>query len=129
MVGAGAMGAATCFELARRGARVLGLEQFDLPHGYGSSGGVSRLIRKAYYEHPDYVPLLRRAYDLWRELERESGRTLLHITGGLYVGEPTDDFVAGSLASARRHGLPHEYLGRAAIAERSSSVRATTSAP
>ena len=69
VAGVGAMGAAACAHLSRRGAKVLGLEQFGIPHELGSSGGHTRLIRLAYYEHPDYVPLLRRAYHNWRELE------------------------------------------------------------
>ena len=69
VIGIGAMGSATCFELARRGQRVLGLEQFDIAHDRGSSHGYTRLIRLAYYEHPDYVPLLRRAYENWRSIE------------------------------------------------------------
>src|SRR5262245_4718210 len=109
------MGSATCWHLARRGVRVLGLERFDIPNAQGSSHGLSRLIRLAYYEAPDYVPLLRRAYELWRELEQESGRKLLHITGGLYIGRGDRGLIAGSLKSAREHGLPHELLDHAAL--------------
>ncbi|MDB5328883.1 MAG: N-methyl-L-tryptophan oxidase [Phycisphaerales bacterium] len=118
VIGVGAMGASTCYELARRGVRVLGLEQFDIPHALGSSTGFSRMIRMAYYEHPDYVPLLKRAYELWDELEKASGQKLLHLTVGLYMGPPGGEVVSGSLASARRHGLPHETLDRAQLAER-----------
>jgi sarcosine oxidase len=114
VLGLGAMGSAAAAQLARRlaprGERVLGLEQFDVPHAMGSSHGQSRLIRLAYYEHPDYVPLLRRAYALWRELEKETGCRLLHVTGGLYLGRADHELIAGSLASARRHGLAHELL-------------------
>ena len=77
VVGIGAMGSSACHHLARRGARVLGLDQFDIPHAMGSSHGASRMIRTAYYEHPDYVPLVRRAFDRWYELERLTGRHLL----------------------------------------------------
>src|SRR4051812_5240584 len=94
VVGVGAMGAARCYQLARRGVRVLGLEQFAIPHALGSSHGASRMIRMAYYEHPDYVPLLRRAYVLWHELESETEQTLLHLTGGLYLG-PRDGPLVG----------------------------------
>src|ERR1700722_18921939 len=97
VIGIGAMGSATCHQLARRGARVLGLEQFDIPHELGSSSGVTRMIRLAYYEHPDYVPILRRAYELWDELETESGQKILHLTGGLYLGPPNGELVTGSL--------------------------------
>src|SRR5438477_7570480 len=86
VVGVGAMGSSTCWHLARRGVRVLGLERFDIPNTRGSSHGFSRMIRSAYYEHPDYVPLLLRAYELWEELERSTRQKLLHITGGLYMG-------------------------------------------
>jgi sarcosine oxidase len=118
VVGVGAMGSATCYRLAKRGAKVLGLEQFDIPHARGSSHGQSRMIRMAYYEHPDYVPLLRRAYELWHEIEQVSGQKLLHITGGVYMGRSDGEIVAGSLRSARQHGLAHEPLDRAAVAER-----------
>src|SRR3954453_2636023 len=94
VIGVGAMGAAACYQLARSGVRVLGLEQFDIPHALGSSHGVSRMIRLADFEHPDYVPLLLRAYELWEELERVSGHKLLHITGGLYMGPPECELVA-----------------------------------
>src|ERR1700712_4844930 len=112
VVGVGAMGAATCYQLARRGVRVLGLEQFAIPHALGSSHGSSRMIRLAYYEHPDYVPLLRRAYALWDELEAMSGQKLLFRTGGLYMGPADGEIVGGSLQSARQHGLSHELLTR-----------------
>src|SRR5580698_7157862 len=68
VIGVGAMGASSCFHLAESGARVLGIEQFDIPHDRGSSHGFSRMIRAAYYEEPRYVPLLRRAYKLWEDL-------------------------------------------------------------
>jgi sarcosine oxidase len=123
VVGVGAMGSSACYHLANRGARVLGLEQFDIPHARGSSHGQSRMIRMAYYEHPDYVPLLRRAYELWDELERVSGQKLLHVTGGLYMGPPAGEIVGGSLQSARRHGLAHELLDRAQVERRYPQFR------
>ena len=118
VVGVGAMGAATCSALARRGVRVLGLEQFDLPHARGSSHGYSRVTRTAYYEHPDYVPLLRRAHTLWAELEQESHERILDLVGGLYLGPPNGPLVGGSLRSAQEHGLRHEMLDHAALARR-----------
>jgi sarcosine oxidase len=118
VVGLGAMGSATAYQLAARGVRVLGLEQFDVPHALGSSHGSSRMIRLAYYEHADYVPLLRRAYTLWHQLEAECGRTIIHVTGGLYMGPPASPVVSGSLDAARRHGLSHETLDAAAVAKR-----------
>nr|WP_232203516.1 N-methyl-L-tryptophan oxidase [Rubrobacter xylanophilus] len=110
VVGVGAMGSAALYHLARRGKRVLGLERFGIPHAMGSSHGHTRIIRLAYYEHPSYVVLLRRAYELWRELEREAGEQLLHITGSIDAG-PEDSWVfRGSWESARMHELPHEVL-------------------
>lgn len=123
VVGVGAMGAAACWELARRGVRVLGLEQFDLPHARGSSHGYSRVTRTAYYEHPDYVPLLRRAHARWVELEKESGERLLHLVGGLYLGPLDGPLVGGSLAAARQHGLAHELLDAATLARRFPQFR------
>lgn len=118
VVGVGAMGSSACFQLARRGARVLGLEQFDIPHALGSSHGASRMIRLAYYEHADYVPLLRRAYELWDELEAISGQKLFYRTGGLYMGPPDGEIVGGAARSAREHQLPHELLDQKEIGRR-----------
>ena len=118
VVGIGAMGSAAAFQLARRGVRVLGLEQFDIPHALGSSHGQSRMIRMAYFEHPDYVPLLRRAYHLWHELEDVSGQKLLYLTGGLYMGPQSGEVVGGSLRSAREHGLSHELLDAGEVRRR-----------
>lgn len=118
VVGLGALGSSACWQMARRGMRVLGLEQFGIPHAFGSSHGDSRMIRLCYAEHPDYVPLLVRAYELWRELERVSERRLLHVTGGLYIGAPEGAFVAGAERAARAHGLPHEMLDAGAIRRR-----------
>src|SRR3979411_1221025 len=94
--GLGAHGSSAAYRLAARGASVLGFDRFARGHTLGSSGGLSRIIRLSYYEHPDYVPMLRRAWDLWRELERESGETLLTQTGGLYVGPPAGELVSGA---------------------------------
>ena len=110
VIGVGGMGSATAWQLARRGCRVLGLEQFNIPHDLGSSHGQTRIIRLAYSEHPSYVPMLRRAYALWREIEERAGERLLHITGALDAG-PADDWVfQGSKTSCEEHGLPHEVL-------------------
>jgi sarcosine oxidase len=110
IVGVGGMGSAAVYEVARRGQRVLGLERYDIPHELGSSHGVNRIIRLAYFEHPSYVPLLRRAYELWRELERTTGERLLYITGSVDAGAPDSRTVAGSLRSCQIHQLPHEVL-------------------
>ncbi|MGQ0751423.1 MAG: N-methyl-L-tryptophan oxidase [Betaproteobacteria bacterium] len=123
VAGIGGMGSAAAFHLARRGARVLGLERFDIPHEMGSSHGESRIIRLAYAEHPDYVPLLRRAYELWRELEDQAGERLLFITGGIDAGTPDSATVRGSLESCAIHNLPHEVLDAAALAARFPGYR------
>ncbi len=104
------MGSAAAYHLAARGSSVCAIEQFDPGHDRGSSHGLSRIIRLAYFEHPLYVPLLQRAYSLWRDLERESGTRLLHITGGIDAGPPGTRIVEGSLESCRVHGLRHEVL-------------------
>lgn len=110
VIGVGGMGSATCYQLARRGQRVLGLEQFDIPHNRGSSHGYTRIIRMAYFEHPSYVPLLRRSYDLWSELERAAGQRLLVKTGGLDIGPAGSHVVEGSLRSCQEHSLTHQVL-------------------
>jgi sarcosine oxidase len=110
VVGVGGMGSATVYELARRGLRVLGLECHDIPHDRGSSHGVNRIIRLAYWEHPAYVPLLRRAYELWRDLEARRGERLLYITGSFDAGRPDSKTVVGSLRSCEIHSLPYELL-------------------
>lgn len=108
VVGAGAMGSAAACHLARRGQRVLVIERHAIGHDRGSSHGLSRIIRLAYFEHPDYVPLLRRAFALWRQLERDAGRRLLHVTGSLDVGRESGEVFAGSRRSCEVHALPHE---------------------
>jgi sarcosine oxidase len=115
VVGLGAMGSAAACQLARRGQRVLGLEAFSRGHSLGSSHGESRVIRLAYWEHPDYVPLLRRAYALWRELEAASGEELLIQTGGLFIGPRDGELVQGTLQSVTTHALSHTLLDADAI--------------
>ncbi len=110
IVGIGGMGSAAAWHLARRGAKVLGLERFDIPHSMGSSHGISRIIRMPYYEDPAYVPLLRRAYELWAEIEATTGEELLVITGSLDASPEDDALFQGALNSARLHDLPHEVL-------------------
>ncbi|HYI11116.1 MAG TPA: N-methyl-L-tryptophan oxidase [Thermoanaerobaculia bacterium] len=110
VVGLGGMGSAAVSHLAARGHRVTGIDRFTPAHDRGSSHGRSRIIRQAYFEGAEYVPLLLRAYELWQELERDTGTSLLTITGGLMIGTPESETFAGSVASARAHGLPHEIL-------------------
>jgi sarcosine oxidase len=123
VVGVGGMGSATLYQLARRGVKVLGLEQFDIPHDLGSSHGVNRIIRLAYWEHPDYVPLLHRAFELWREIENRSGERLLVITGSIDAGAPESDTVSGSLRSCEVHHLRHERLDADALHARFPGYR------
>ncbi len=104
------MGSATLFHLARRGLRVLGLERYDLLHEHGSSHGLTRIIRLAYWEHPTYVALLRRSYELWRELEGLAGEQLLYITGSIDAGPASGMVFQGALNSSRLHDLPHEVM-------------------
>jgi len=110
VVGAGAMGGAAAYRLAERGHRVLALDAFAPPHRMGSTHGGTRIIREAYYEHPLYVPLVRRAYERWAEVEEACGRTLFVRTGGLMVGHEEGALVAGARASAGEHAIPHEVL-------------------
>jgi sarcosine oxidase len=118
VVGVGGVGSATVYELARRGKRVLGLERFDIPHEMGSSHGYTRIIRLPYYEHPSYVMLLQRSYELWRAIQGHVGEQLLHITGSIDAG-PADSWVfKGSLQSALEYDLPHEVLSGREIARR-----------
>ncbi len=118
VLGAGGVGSAAAFHLARRGVRVLAFERYGAAHDRGSSHGRTRIIRQAYFEHPDYVPLLRRAYDLWGELEAIREETLFHRVGLLEVGPHDGALVPGVLESARRHGLDVETLSPAQASAR-----------
>ena len=117
VIGAGGMGSAAIYELARRGQRVLGLERFSIPHELGSSAGSTRIFRFAYFEHPSYVPLMRLAFARWQALQHDFGETLLTVTGGLDIGLPSGRVVSGAKAACREHGLTHEVL-RAGEVER-----------
>jgi sarcosine oxidase len=123
VIGLGAMGSATLYHLARRGWRVLGLEQFTAGHKRGSSHGDSRIIRETYFEHPLYVPLVQRAHELWRELEDLSGSALMTITGGIMIGPPDGVVVSGTLRSAAEHDLPHEILNPGEVRARFPAFR------
>ena len=117
------MGSAAACHLAARGHRVVGLEQFTSPHDRGSSHGHTRVIRQSYFESPAYVPMLLRAYELWRELERATRQNLLHLCGGLMMGLEGSAVVTGSKASAVQHGLPHEMLDTRGIRRRFPALR------
>ncbi|MBI3417002.1 MAG: N-methyl-L-tryptophan oxidase [Verrucomicrobia bacterium] len=110
VVGLGAMGSAAACHLARAGRKVLGLDRFTPPHNFGSSHGQTRIIREAYFEHPLYVPLIQRAYELWSELEASTQRRLFVPTGGLMIGRPESVVVSGARRSAELHHLRHEIL-------------------
>jgi sarcosine oxidase len=118
VIGLGAAGSAAALTLARRGLPVIGLDRFHPPHPLGSSHGRSRVIREAYYESPVYVPLVRRALELWQALEQDSGRTLLQRTGGLMLGPPEGALVSGSRHSAESHAVPFQLLDAADIRRR-----------
>ncbi|QOJ13131.1 MAG: N-methyl-L-tryptophan oxidase [Planctomycetia bacterium] len=124
VIGLGGMGSAACAHLARRGARVLGLEQFTPAHDRGSSHGETRIIRRAYFEHPDYVPLLNEAYRLWDELADSSARPLISRCGLLLVGAPDGEVISGVQRAAREHRLAIEPLDAAALRGRFGMIRA-----
>lgn len=128
VLGTGGVGSAACYHLAKRGARVLGLDQFPGGHDRGSSHGETRVIRQAYFEHADYVPLLLRAYELWRELERETSADLLHQVGLLQVGPPEGIVVHGVLEAARLHGLKVDSLSGEEVTRRFPGFRAAAGA-
>ncbi|MGE5195277.1 MAG: N-methyl-L-tryptophan oxidase, partial [Deltaproteobacteria bacterium] len=123
VLGVGGFGSGALYHVARRGVRALGIERFSVAHDRGSSHGETRIIRKAYFEHPDYVPLLHRAYDLWHELERETKRRLLHPVGLFIAGAPACESVRGTVLAAERHSLPIERLSARAARRRFSGFQ------
>jgi sarcosine oxidase len=112
VLGVGGFGSGALYHAAKRGFRVLGLEQFDVAHDRGSSHGDTRIIRQAYFEHPDYVPLLRQAYALWHELEAETGEALYRRQGLLIAGPADGSAVPGAMLAARTHGLQIDELSQ-----------------
>ncbi len=118
VIGAGGMGSAAIYELARRGQRVLGLEQFGIPHELGSSAGSTRIFRFAYFEDPSYVPLMRLAFSRWQALQRDFDETLLTVTGGLDIGLPSGRVISGAKEACREHRLKHEVLRASEISQR-----------
>ncbi len=111
VLGVGGMGSAALYHLARRGVRTLGIEQFGIAHDRGSSQGGTRICRKAYFEHPDYVPLLHRAYELWDELEGAAGRELFRRAGLLLAGPADGQIIRGVRRSAVEYGLDIQEVG------------------
>lgn len=119
------MGTAATWQLAKRGARVLCVDRFAPPHALGSSHGATRIIREAYFEHPLYVPLVRRSYELWDELARGVSVIPLYVlTGGAYVGARHSALIRGVLASVETHGIPHDVLDPGALSARYPALRA-----
>ena len=118
VIGLGATGSAALWHLARRGVRAVGIERFDLGHPYGSSHGATRIIRLAHFENAAYVPLMRRAYTLWRELETAAAARLIVTTGIAEIGSPDGPLVRGTVAGASRHDLPHEMIDAQSLMRR-----------
>lgn len=123
VLGLGAMGSAAAYRLAERGAEVIGLDRFAAVHAQGSSHGDSRIVRRAYFEHSDYVPYLDLAYRGWDELSARTRTPLLNRVGALMIGRPDSPVVAGTLASAQRWDLPHELLDAGTMATRYPQLR------
>lgn len=117
VVGAGSMGSSACYHLARQGHSVLGIDQFDVPHEQGSHAGQTRIIRKAYFEHPDYVPLLETAYQNWAEMEEQSGIQLFYKTGLLYFGKANSPLISGVKNSAAKYGIEVNELSPGKLKE------------
>src|SRR6187401_1128254 len=111
------MGSAACYYLSKRGYKVLGLEQFDITHEFGSHAGQSRIIRKAYFEHPDYVPLLERAYENWEKLEWETDKQVYYKTGLLYAGKPTNEIITGVERAAGLYNIDLDQMNITAAAD------------
>ncbi|MEX0613648.1 MAG: N-methyl-L-tryptophan oxidase [Pirellulales bacterium] len=118
VLGAGGVGSAALYHFARRGVRAIGIDRFHPPHDRGSSHGHTRVIRQAYFEHPDYVPLLIESYRLWRDLEQHTGRLLLHQVGLVEIGPADGVVVPGVLRAAEEHQLAVESLTAAEIHRR-----------
>lgn len=118
VLGVGSMGASACYHLAARGQKVLGIEQFDVLHTQGAHSGHTRIIRKAYFEHPDYIPLLQRAYENWSALESMTGEKVYYPTGLLYAAPAGDPLIEQVKASAKQYAIPLQILSRAECRER-----------
>jgi sarcosine oxidase len=123
VIGLGATGSAALYQLTRRGVRAIGIERFDLGHAFGSSHGLTRIIRLAHFENAAYGPLMRRAYALWRELESVAGTKLIFTTGIAELGPADGELIRGTLAGASRYGIPHEAMDAAALMRRYPSFR------
>ena len=118
IIGTGAVGSAAMYYLAERGVNVVGLDRFPVAHDKGSSHGQTRIIRLAYFEHPNYVPLLRRSYELWKDLEEKSRNQLYSETGIIQIGPADGEIVTGVKASAQEHNLEIENLTASDVTSR-----------
>ena len=118
VVGVGGMGSATCYELAKRGQKVLGLERYDIGHAMGSSHGETRMLRLAYFEGQTYVPMVLRAHQLWRDIGAKLGEDLLSVTGTLDINAPALDIVDKAEAACKTYDLPYTLMDAKAIMER-----------
>jgi sarcosine oxidase len=123
VIGLGAAGSAALYQLARRGVRAVGIERFDPGHAYGSSHGPTRIIRLAHFENASHVPMMRRAYALWRELEKSADTKLIFTTGIAEMGPADGELIRGTLAGASSHGIPHEVMDAAAFMRRYPSFK------
>jgi sarcosine oxidase len=123
VIGLGAAGCAALYQLARRGVRAIGIERFDLGHAYGSSHGPTRIIRLAHFENTAYVPLMRRAYTLWRELESAAGTKLIFTTGIAEIGPADGELVRGTVAGAAQYGLAHEVMDAQSLMRRYANFK------
>jgi sarcosine oxidase len=115
VVGLGAMGSSVLYHLARRRKKVVAFDRYAPPHSLGSTHGKTRIIRETYFEDPRYVPLVRRAYELWDELARAANRPLFRKTGGLMIGPKAGELVQGAERSAIEHKIPHRVFSAEAI--------------
>lgn len=118
VVGLGAMGSAACLQLAARGMSVIGLDQYEPPHPYGSTHGDTRITRLAVGEGAEYVPLVRRSHELWRQIEEETGERLLTQCGGVILSRPASPFFEATRALAHRFAIGHERLSNAELRDR-----------
>ena len=123
VIGVGSMGSSACYYLSKRGYKVVGLEQFNTPHEQGSHAGQSRIIRKAYFEHPDYVPLLNKAYKNWKDLEDETNTKIYYRTGLAYFGKPGNEMMKGVKYSASLYNIPVENLNASSATKRFPEFR------
>jgi sarcosine oxidase len=125
VLGLGAAGSSALYHLSKTGKKVCGIDQFAPPHSLGSSHGQSRITRQAYHENPLYVPFIMRAYELWDELEKESGRKLFLKTGGIMLGAAGSNVIKGSELSAKTHHIPFEYLENEDISKKFPAFKTT----